>query len=45
MDLLNRIAAELLEKEVINGPELDELIGGAAPGVANPPGEQAPAAV
>ncbi|MCE5263189.1 MAG: ATP-dependent zinc metalloprotease FtsH [Deltaproteobacteria bacterium] len=45
MDLLNRIAAELLEKEVINGPELDELIGGAARGVANPPGEQAPAAV
>jgi cell division protease FtsH len=27
MDLLNRIAAELLEKEVLNGPELDDLIG------------------
>jgi cell division protease FtsH len=27
MDLLNRIAAELLEKEVLNGPELDVLIG------------------
>jgi cell division protease FtsH len=43
MDLLNRIAAELLEKEVINGPELDELIGGATrndPG----PGQQTVAA-
>jgi cell division protease FtsH len=30
MDLLNRIAAELLEKEVLNGPELDDLIGAAA---------------
>jgi len=27
LDLLNRIAAELLEKEVLNGPELDEIIG------------------
>jgi cell division protease FtsH len=27
MDLLNRIALELLEKEVLNGAELDELIG------------------
>jgi cell division protease FtsH len=27
LDLLNRIAAELLEKEVINGQELDEMIG------------------
>jgi cell division protease FtsH len=27
MDLLNRIAAELLEKEVLNGPELDDMIG------------------
>ncbi len=31
LDLLNRIAAELLEKEVINGQELDELIGIAKP--------------
>jgi cell division protease FtsH len=31
MDLLNRIAAELLEKEVINGQELDEMIGIAKP--------------
>jgi cell division protease FtsH len=30
MDLLNRIAAELLEKEVLNGPELDDLIGAGA---------------
>ncbi|MBU0652859.1 MAG: ATP-dependent zinc metalloprotease FtsH [Proteobacteria bacterium] len=27
LDLLNRIAEELLEKEVLNGPELDALIG------------------
>ena len=27
LDILNRIAMELLEKEVLNGPELDELIG------------------
>jgi cell division protease FtsH len=27
LDLLNRIAMELLEKEVLNGPELDALIG------------------
>lgn len=27
MDLLNRIALELLEKEVLNGAELDEMIG------------------
>jgi len=27
LDLLNRVAAELLEKEVINGQELDDLIG------------------
>jgi len=27
LDLLNRIAEELLEKEVLNGAELDELIG------------------
>ena len=31
MDLLNRIAAELLEKEVLNGAELDEMIGMARP--------------
>lgn len=37
MDLLNRIAAELLEKEVLNGAELDEMIGMARPKeVANP---------
>ncbi|MCX5820941.1 MAG: ATP-dependent zinc metalloprotease FtsH [Deltaproteobacteria bacterium] len=30
MDLLNRIAAELLEKEVLNGPELDDLISAVA---------------
>jgi cell division protease FtsH len=27
MDILNRIASELLEKEVLNAPELDALIG------------------
>jgi cell division protease FtsH len=27
LDLLNRIAEELLEKEVLNGPELDAMIG------------------
>jgi cell division protease FtsH len=27
LDLLNRIAMELLEKEVLNGAELDEIIG------------------
>jgi cell division protease FtsH len=27
IDILNRIATELLEKEVLNGPELDALIG------------------
>ncbi len=27
MDTLNRLAAELLEKEVLNGAELDEIIG------------------
>jgi ATP-dependent Zn protease len=27
LDLLNRIAMELLEKEVLNGSELDALIG------------------
>jgi len=31
MDLLNRIALELLEKEVLNGAELDEMIGIAPP--------------
>jgi ATP-dependent Zn protease len=37
MDLLNRIAAELLEKEVLNGPELDDLIGaGTSLNVAEP---------
>ncbi len=37
MDLLNRIAAELLEKEVLSGAELDEMIGMARPKeVANP---------
>ncbi len=27
IDILNRIASELLEKEVLNAPELDEIIG------------------
>jgi cell division protease FtsH len=37
LDILNRIAAELLEKEVLNGPELDELIGiGKRPDDVNP---------
>jgi cell division protease FtsH len=31
LDLLNRIAMELLEKEVLNGPELDVLIGTGKP--------------
>jgi cell division protease FtsH len=30
IDILNRIAVELLEKEVLNGSELDELIGAGA---------------
>jgi len=34
IDLLNRIAAELLEKEVISGQELDELIGTKMPPTA-----------
>ncbi len=32
MELLNRIASELLEKEVLNGAELDEMIGIGKPG-------------
>jgi cell division protease FtsH len=42
MDLLNRIAAELLEKEVINGLELDALIGIGVGAVRNadPPIQQ-----
>jgi cell division protease FtsH len=43
MDILNRIAAELLEKEVLNGPELDELIGGASRNGSDP-GQQTAAA-
>ena len=44
MDLLKRIAAELLEKEVLNGPELDALIGGATRN-GSASGEQPTAAV
>jgi cell division protease FtsH len=37
MDLLNRIATELLEKEVLSGAELDEMIGiGKPKEVVNP---------
>jgi cell division protease FtsH len=36
LDLLNRIALELLEKEVLNGSELDELIGIGKPDDVNP---------
>ncbi len=31
IDILNKIAAELLEKEVLNGAEIDALIGNALP--------------
>ncbi|MBU3931801.1 MAG: cell division protein FtsH, partial [Proteobacteria bacterium] len=37
IDILNRIASELLEKEVLNGLELDEIIGtGKLQDVLNP---------
>ena len=37
MDILNRIATELLEKEVLNAAELDEIIGiTPAPAAGNP---------
>ena len=37
IEILNRIASELLEKEVLNGPELDDIIGIRAPtGGLNP---------
>jgi cell division protease FtsH len=37
IDILNRIAKELLEKEVLNAPELDEIIGiGSFKEVVNP---------
>ena len=41
MDLLNRIALELLEKEVLNGAELDEMIGIAPPKEAAVPQPEA----
>jgi cell division protease FtsH len=44
MDLLNRIATELLEKEVLNGPELDELIRAGASRDGSEPAPQASAA-
>jgi len=31
MDVLHKIAGELLEKEVLSGPEIDAMIGDALP--------------
>jgi cell division protease FtsH len=31
IDILHKIAGELLEKEVLNGPEIDAMIGDALP--------------
>jgi cell division protease FtsH len=34
VDILNKIATELLEKEVLNGAEIDAIIGDALPKLA-----------
>ena len=50
IEILNRIASELLEKEVLNAPELDEIIGmkpagdGLTPSPETPKPDETPAA-